>query len=64
MKTSVIVAIGLGMVALAAAPAQAKDPPGVNPTHYLCYRVTQSLEAQAGGSEAARPIRRVGQQAW
>lgn len=23
------------------APAYAKDPPGVNPTHYQCYRVKQ-----------------------
>ena len=42
MKTPVIVAIGLGMVTLAAAPAQAKDPPGVNPTHFLCYRIAES----------------------
>jgi hypothetical protein len=42
MKTCIIVAIGLGMVTLAAAPAQAKDPPGVNPTHFLCYRVSQN----------------------
>jgi hypothetical protein len=42
MKTSIIVAICLGMVALTAAPVQAKDPEGVNPTHFLCYRVVQT----------------------
>ena len=42
MRTTMALAIGIA--ALAIAPAQAKDPPGVNPTHFLCYRVSQTTE--------------------
>jgi len=42
MKASALLAIGLGIAVISAAPAQAqsKDPEGVNPTHFLCYRVS------------------------
>lgn len=33
-------AIGLSILTLVAAPVQAKNPHGVNPTHFLCYRVS------------------------
>ena len=65
MRTTI--ALATGIAALAAAPAQAKDPPGVNPTHFLCYRVLQStalkptavkLKDQFGafGTKIGRPL--------
>jgi hypothetical protein len=42
MKTSIILAVGLGIAFTSAAQAQGKNPPGVNPTHFLCYRVSQA----------------------
>ena len=44
MKASILLAIALGIAVTSVAPAQvqAKDPPGVNPTHFLCYRVSQT----------------------
>ena|SRR3989304_891730 len=43
MRTTSIATLAATVaLALAAhAPAYAKDPPGVNPTHYQCYRVKQ-----------------------
>ena len=41
MKSSIILAIGIGMALSTVGPAQAKDPPGVNSTHFQCYRVSQ-----------------------
>jgi hypothetical protein len=41
MKTSIILAVGFGIVLTSAVQAQ-KNPEGVNPTHFLCYRVSQS----------------------
>jgi len=39
----VLLALGLGIAVTSAAQAQGgKNPPGVNPTHFLCYRVSQS----------------------
>jgi hypothetical protein len=35
LATAIAFALGVGT------PAYAKDPPGVNPTHYQCYRVKQ-----------------------
>ena len=40
MKISTILAIGIGMALIAPAQAQ-KNPDGVNPTHFQCYRVSQ-----------------------
>lgn len=40
MKASSILIIGFG-VALASAAYAQKNPEGVNPTHFLCYRVSQ-----------------------
>jgi hypothetical protein len=34
-------ALGIGMALTSAAQAQGQNPPGVNPDHYLCYRVSQ-----------------------
>jgi len=49
MKASIIAAIGLGLAFTSSvAQAQGKNPPGVNPTHFLCYRVSQSRAAEAG----------------
>ncbi len=69
MRTSIILAIGIGIVALATGPAQAqaKDPEGVNPTHFLCYRVSPvsklkptSVKLQdqfgASGSRLGNPV--------
>jgi hypothetical protein len=42
MKASIILAIGIGMALTSAAQAQGKDPPGVDPAHFLCYRVSQA----------------------
>ncbi len=42
MKTTIILAIGFGIAFSSAAQAQGKNPEGVNPTHFLCYRVSQS----------------------
>jgi hypothetical protein len=43
MKAMVLLALGLGIAVTSAAQAQGgKNPPGVNPTHFLCYRVSQS----------------------
>jgi hypothetical protein len=52
MKTSTFAALGatLAIIAGASAPARAQgqNPPGVNPTHYQCYRVSEAnpLKAQ------------------
>jgi hypothetical protein len=42
MKSAICLAIGLGLTVTSAAQAQGKNPPGVNPAHYLCYRVSQA----------------------
>ena len=39
-KASIMLAVGIA--ALAPAQVQAKDPPGVNPTHFQCYRVSEA----------------------
>ncbi|MEP7029383.1 MAG: hypothetical protein ABI830_00455 [Pseudolabrys sp.] len=41
MRVSIILAIGFGIALTSAAQAQ-KNPEGVNPTHFLCYRVSQT----------------------
>jgi hypothetical protein len=41
MKASIILAIGIGMALTSAAQAQGANPPGVDPAHFLCYRVSQ-----------------------
>ena len=41
MKASIILALGIGIALSSAGQAQAKDPPGVNSTHFQCYRVSQ-----------------------
>ncbi len=41
MKAAILLAIGVGIAVSSTAQVQAKDPPGVNPTHFLCYRVSQ-----------------------
>jgi len=42
MKTAaILLAIGAGIAFASPAQAQGKDPPGVNPTHFVCYRVSQ-----------------------
>lgn len=52
----------VSLVAAAAASAQSKDPPGVNPQHYQCYSVTEPkpsparkvvLQDQFGAAETA-----------
>ena len=40
MKVKIALAIGLASFAVTPLYAQGKDPPGVNPTHFLCYRVS------------------------
>ncbi len=42
MKTSILLVIGLSIAVTSAAQAQNKNPPGVDPAHYLCYRVSQA----------------------
>jgi hypothetical protein len=42
MKATILLALGLGIAVTAAAQAQGANPPGVNPAHYLCYRVSQA----------------------
>ena len=43
MKASIIAVIGLGLAFTSSvAQAQGKNPPGVNPSHFLCYRVSQA----------------------
>jgi hypothetical protein len=42
MKAAILLALGFGIAVSSAAQAQGKDPPGVNPTHFLCYRVSQA----------------------
>jgi len=43
MRTTSIAALAAAVAFAfsAGAPAHAKDPPGVNPAHYQCYRVKQ-----------------------
>jgi hypothetical protein len=41
MKASIFLALGLGMALTSAAQAQGANPPGVDPAHFLCYRVSQ-----------------------
>jgi hypothetical protein len=41
MKAAILLAVGLGIAFTATAQAQGGDPPGVNSTHFLCYRVSQ-----------------------
>jgi hypothetical protein len=43
LAATAAVAIGLGGIALAQAP----NPPGVDPTHYQCYRVSQIKQIKA-----------------
>ena len=47
MKTALILALGFSIAVSSAALAQGKDPPGVNPTHFQCYRVSQQKPLQA-----------------
>ena len=42
MKLSTMLAAGLTLAFIPAAHAQTKNPPGVNPAHYQCYRVSQA----------------------
>ena len=45
MKTAaILLTIGAGIAFGSPAQAQGKDPPGVNPTHFVCYRVSQSTK--------------------
>ena len=45
MKTAaILLAIGAGIAFASPAQAQGKDPPGVNPTHFVCYRVSQATK--------------------
>jgi hypothetical protein len=45
MKTAaILLTIGAGIAFVSPAQAQGKDPPGVNPTHFVCYRVSQSTK--------------------
>jgi len=41
MKAAILLAIGFGIAVTSTAQAQ-KNPEGVNPTHFLCYRVSQA----------------------
>jgi hypothetical protein len=60
--TTIVFAAGLSLVGTAAPALAQKNPPGVNPTHYQCYRVTEKepafkprdvkLRDQFGGSAA------------
>ena len=40
MKVKIALAIGIASFAVTPLQAQGKDPPGVNPTHFVCYRVS------------------------
>ena len=42
MKASIILALGFGIAFTSAAQAQGGNPPGVNPAHFFCYRVSQA----------------------
>lgn len=44
MKAAVLLALGFGIAITPAAQAQGKDPPGVNPTHFVCYRVSPATK--------------------
>jgi hypothetical protein len=45
MKTAaILLTIGAGIAFVSPAQAQGKDPPGVNPTHFVCYRVSQATK--------------------
>ena len=58
MKAALLLALGFGVAVTSVAQA-GPNPPGVNPTHFLCYRVSQAaplkpaaavkLEDQFGG---------------
>lgn len=41
MKAALLLAFGFGIAVSSAAQA-GPNPPGVNPTHFLCYRVSQA----------------------
>ena len=47
MKAAILLALGFGIAVSSAAQAQGKDPPGVNPTHFQCYRVSQQKPIKA-----------------
>jgi len=40
MKMKIALAIGIASFVVTPLYAQGKDPPGVNPTHFMCYRVS------------------------
>ena len=40
MKAAILLAVGLGIASTSTAQAQ-KNPEGVNPTHFFCYRVSE-----------------------
>lgn len=46
MKAAIVGSLGfwgaMALVMSAPTQAQSKDPPGVNPTHYQCYRISAS----------------------
>jgi len=64
MKSTIVIvsAAALSLIATAAPSLAQRNPPGVNPTHYQCYRVTEKepafkeravkLRDQFGGSDA------------
>jgi hypothetical protein len=48
MKSTITAILAAGIAALATTAAQAqKDPPGVNPEHYSCYRVSPAKPFKA-----------------
>ncbi len=53
MKASIILAIGIGMALTSVAQAQGKDPPGVDPAHFLCYRVSQAAPIKPAEAKLA-----------
>lgn len=64
MKSNIVIvsAAAFSLIATATPSPAQKNPPGVNPTHYQCYRVTErdpafkeravKLRDQFGGSDA------------
>jgi hypothetical protein len=47
MRTTFIAAFTMTIATLCAGPAAAKDPPGVNPEHYACYKVSPAKPFKA-----------------
>lgn len=47
MKAALLLSLGFGIAFGSTAQAQGKDPPGVNPTHFQCYRVSQQKPIRA-----------------